>query len=268
MPLVTFVIPVRHQENAADWDRLSRYLAQTLASVAAQTHDDWRGVVVANDGADLPPMPDRFEVERVTFPPNRLHGKGEASRDAFLDAFRIDKGRRVLAGMLRVPDTRYYMVVDDDDFVHRDLVRFVKDHAGGAGWKIDRGYGWTDGGRWLIELDDFNHKCGTSLIIRSDIYALPRRAEEADRAFVMEMLGSHHGVDRLLEERRTPLATLPFRGAVYRVGNPGSHSRTPGIVRRYLFAPGWRRNPLLLLRHAAGLRPLDAARRRMFFGAS
>ncbi len=51
MPLLTFVIPVRHQDNAPDWARLSANLAQTLASIAAQSHSDWQGVVVANEGA-------------------------------------------------------------------------------------------------------------------------------------------------------------------------------------------------------------------------
>jgi hypothetical protein len=93
MTLVTFIIPVRHPDNARDWSRLKANLAQTVASISNQTSDDWRGIIVANEGADLPDLPERFCVERVTFPPNDMHERGKASIEAFRDAFRADKVR-------------------------------------------------------------------------------------------------------------------------------------------------------------------------------
>src|SRR3990170_8446327 len=92
MPLVTFIIPVRHQDNARDWSALKANLAQTVASIANQTHGDWRGIIVANEGADLPDLPERVGVERVNFPPNDMHELGKASVEDFRDAFRADKG--------------------------------------------------------------------------------------------------------------------------------------------------------------------------------
>ena len=100
MTLVTFVIPVRHQDNASDWSLLKANLVQTIASISNQTNDDWRGVIVANEGADLPDLPERFVVERVAFPPNDMHELGKASREDFYDTFRADKGRRVLMGTI------------------------------------------------------------------------------------------------------------------------------------------------------------------------
>ena len=78
MSLVTFIIPVRHQDNARNWSLLKANLAQTIASISNQTHDDWRGIIVANEGADLPDLPQRFSVERVSFPPNDMHERGKA----------------------------------------------------------------------------------------------------------------------------------------------------------------------------------------------
>ncbi|HET8762813.1 MAG TPA: glycosyltransferase, partial [Gemmatimonadales bacterium] len=75
-PLVSFVIPVRHQDNARDWAALKANLTQTIASISNQTHDDWRAIIVANEQADLPELPPGFEVERVTFPPNDMHERG------------------------------------------------------------------------------------------------------------------------------------------------------------------------------------------------
>ena len=195
-----------------------------------------------------------------------MHEKGANKRDDFLDAFRIDKGRRVLAGMLTQSSSKYFMTVDDDDFVHRDLTRFVGQNAGAPGWKIDRGYLWNDGGKLLFQHDEFNHVCGTSLVIRTDLFNLPATESEADPAFVSQMLGSHQNVDKLLAARGTPLESLPFRGAIYRVGHAGSHSRMPGFLKSYVMTNGWYRYPRTFLRRLAKVRLLNGRSRADFFG--
>ena len=240
MTPLTFIIPVRHQDNSPNWSQLKANLAQTVRSIASQTSADWRGIIVANDGADLPDLPPQFSVERVQFPPNLLHDKGSATRDDFLNAFRLDKGRRVLKGMLAAGDTRFFMICDDDDFVSNKIAAFAASHSDALGWKITQGYVWDTGGSWLYRHDDFNHVCGTSLVVRKDLYQLPARFEEADEEFIMTMLGSHYGVADALEKQGRPLQPLPFRGAVYRVASPGSHSQTPGIFQKYILT----RNPI------------------------
>jgi exopolysaccharide biosynthesis galactosyltransferase PssJ len=54
--------------------------------------DDWRGIMQANEGADLPDLPERFSVERVTFPPNDMHERGEASLKASATPFAPTRG--------------------------------------------------------------------------------------------------------------------------------------------------------------------------------
>lgn len=266
MTLVTFIIPVRHQDNARDWNLLKANLAQTVASISNQTNGDWRGIIVANEGAELPDLPERFDVERVNFPPNDMHELGKASIEDFRDAFRTDKGRRVLMGMLRARDSRFFMIVDDDDFVSSRIVQYVSENPDENGWMIDRGYLWDHGGRLLLGHDDFNHLCGTSLIIRSDLYGLPERFEHASLDWIKSMLGSHHRITDILAERGTPLAALPFRGAVYRVAHGGSHSKTPSLLVRYFLNWGALKRPRRLLRNASRLRLVGGAAKREFFG--
>lgn len=268
MSLVTFIIPVRHQDNARDWGLLKANLFQTVASIANQTHDDWRGIVVANEGADLPELPVRFGVVRVGFPPNDLHDIDKADIEAVYDAFRADKGRRVLAGMLAARDSRFFMIVDDDDFVSARIVEHAAAHPDANGWTIDRGYIWDDGGRLLLGHDDFNHLCGTSLIVRSDLYGVPERFEDASPDWVKSMLGSHVRIADILAARGTPLGALPFRGAVYRVAHKGSHSKAPSLVRKYFLSGEAFRRPRRLVRNIGKLRLVDGNARREFFGMS
>lgn len=266
MSLLAFIVPVRHQDNARDWGMLKAKLAQTVTSISRQTHGDWRGIVVANEGADLPDLPAQFDAVRVAFPPNDLHEMGKADLEAVYEAFRADKGRRVLAGMLAARDSRFFMIVDDDDFVSARIAGHVARHPGANGWTIDRGYIWDDGGRLLLGYDEFNHLCGTSLIVRSDLYGLPARFEDASPDWIKSMLGSHVRIAGILAERGTPLETLPFRGAVYRVAHGGSHSGAPSLVRKYFLSREAAARPRRMLRHLARLRLVDSHARREFFG--
>ena len=57
MPLLTFIIPVRHPLNAANWAEQVEFLKATAQSVSGQIHEDWDAVVIANHGAALPELP-------------------------------------------------------------------------------------------------------------------------------------------------------------------------------------------------------------------
>lgn len=255
---LTFIIPVRHQDNARDWGALRGRLAETLASIANQTSDSWRAYVVANQGADLPPLPPGIVDVRVDFPPNDMHELGKAGQDAFYDAFRWDKGRRVLSGMLAAETTRFFMIVDDDDFVSNRLAGFAGENPAANGWTINRGYAWSEGGNVLMKHNNFHYSCGTSLIIRSDLYQLPDSFASADVEWVKDRLGSHLSIVDLLMQNGTPLLQLPFRGAVYRIGHAGSHSRAPGIFGEYIGNRKLRGNPRQILYNLRNLRWLGS----------
>jgi hypothetical protein len=263
---LTFLIPVRHPANARDWARTKANLAETVRSISAQTNLDWRGLIIANEGSDLPVLPERFDVEWVHFPPNNMYEQAGQSREDFLEAVRLDKGLRVLKGMLRARASRFVMIVDDDDFISSRIVQFVSEHPNANGWKIDLGYFWNDGGALLLQLDNFNQVCGTSHIIRSDLYRLPRTFEEATPDYIKTMMGSHYRLADSMAEWGAPLEGLPFRGAIYRVGQSGSHSLTPSILKMYFLNRQSIQNPCQFARDLMRLRLVSEAVRQEFFG--
>jgi hypothetical protein len=262
---LTFVIPVRHPANAKNWSALVRRLDQTVRSVAAQTTTGWRGIVVANEEAELPVLPTPFEVVKVTFPPNPLHELTVENRDAVLDQFRIDKGRRVLAGMLAAAaDTDYFMIVDDDDFVSRHLVSHLQAHHGAPGWTVAEGYVWSEGSGVMYRHPYLASLCGTSHIVRTDLYRLPPSVAAADMDHVKSMLGSHLQIERRLQAEGNALLPLPFAGAIYRVGHPEAHSKSRGVLRTFAFNRQALRRPVRALRNLARLRLVSPAITREF----
>lgn len=225
--IVTFVIPVRHQANCNDWAKLKSNLTQTLLSISMQINPNWRAIIVANRGADLPQLPDKVEVCYVDFPPNQLYQRGQNSKKVFYEAVRLDKGKRVLTGMLSVRDTHYYMVVDDDDLISNRLVEFLSQQKIVDGWKVTHGYVWGDGGRMLLINRAFHYLCGTSLIIRADLFNLPSRIEDLSDDEIKNVFGSHIKVIDYFYDRGVSLKALPFHVTIYRVGYGGSHSLSP-----------------------------------------
>ena len=158
--VLTFVVPLRHPQNSADWGALKRRLVQTIRSIAGQDDDRWRAIIVANEGSDLPPLPANFAVRLVDFPPNPMFEQGNNDLAAFRDACRLDKGRRVLAGIREADRSGHVMVVDDDDFVSSRLTSFVAAHPGKSGWYVQDGYLWGDGGKLLYEYASRAHPTG------------------------------------------------------------------------------------------------------------
>ena len=265
--VMTFVIPLRHPQNSPDWLALKRRLSETIRSIAGQDDVRWRAIIVANEGADLPPLPRNFAVKRVDFPPNPMFEQGDNDLEAFRDCVRLDKGRRVLAGILEAKSTGYVMVVDDDDFVSCRLTSFVASHSGESGWYVRNGYIWGDGGKLIYEYADFSKFCGTSHIIRTDLYELPASVETADPDKIRRFFGSHVFIREFLEERGNALRPLPFVGAIYRVGHAGAHSNSPGLIKQVFLSRELLKNPLKLVGRLARIRLLDADVRHHFWGS-
>jgi hypothetical protein len=219
--VLTFVIPILHPENSWNWMSLKQHVAQTIRSISQQTSDRWNAVIVANHGSDLPDTPGQFEVKWVAFPPNSLYDRDAADNKRFYDAVRWNKGLRVLAGMLHAQPKGHVMVVDHDDLISNRLVSFVARNEERNGWYIKNGYIWSEGVDLLYCYSDFSQFCGSSHIIRADLYQLPSSIDHASEDYVRRIIGSHVLIREHLANNGAPLAHLPFRGAIYRMGHIG-----------------------------------------------
>jgi len=263
--IITFVIPVRHPTNCHDWDKLTSNLSQTVASISKQTNPHWRAVIVANRDALLPDFKNKkIEISYVDFPPNTLYKKNNLSDMQFFDATRLDKGKRVLTGMLAFQDTHYYMVVDDDDLINHRLVEFLAQHQHVIGWKVKEGYVWGDGGKLLLINRNFHLLCGTSLIIHASLFNLPKTIDEILEEEIKVIYGSHVTIVNYLLEKGVTLQSIPFKAAIYRVGYAGSHSLAPTITRR-VFNKKILSRPLKFILQLLSLRLLTEKIKNEFF---
>jgi hypothetical protein len=139
----------------------------------------------------------------------------------------------------------------------------VGKNCGKNGWRFLTGYLWEDGGRLLYLTSDFCGICGSSHIVRSDLYRIPAALEDASEEYLRYMLGAHRFIDKILSERGTPLDPLPFPGAIWRVGHSGSASNSTGLIRQVIHP----RDPLGSLKEAFRIRLKTKSVERDFFGS-
>lgn len=265
---LTFVIPIRHPDNLRDRDVQVKILQKTFKSYTAQTCDSWRAVIVANPGTPLPDLPEGFDVAWVDYGPNPQHELKQHNFQEALHFFLFDKGRRVWSGIKAFPDSRYFMVMDDDDLVSRDLTKYVRDNSGPNGWFLNKGYGIDPNGAFAMSIDRFHKTSGSSHIVRADLYPLPDKDDESFRKYVMVWLGAHGGITELFEAIGKPLEPLPFYGAVYMVNNPNSHSNSNSMLRQYVLNKNSLLRPWTLPGKIAKLRRVNTKFKEEFLGGA
>ena len=253
--MLDFVIPVRHPSSVPDWGVVKTNLAATLASIAAQDQLSWRCVVVANDGAELPPLPAGVRPVRVSLPLPMMPDPS-AGEEAGFNLVRDDKGARVLAGLQAQRSNGHVMVVDYDDLVSPRLASVVSTNATAPGWYLDAGYLFSGRGFAYLYPRGFFETCGTSLIIRHDLLLPDLDAPSADD--IRYRLGSHKFMKRWLAEAGTPLLRLPFPGASYRIGHAGQTSGSKGVLGRVFSLRSTLRRPWQLPVKISRLRPASA----------
>lgn len=265
--MLTFLIPVRHPDSVPDWRLVRGLIATTLRSVAAQAGGEWAAYVAVERTADLGEPPPGVRIVRTDIPDPRLPDlrSQNAARAA---AVRRDKGARLVAALEAARGDcaagGHLMVCDYDDLVSRRLAAFARGKA--DGWVVERGMLW-DGGRWaLLHPGPFHELCGTSVIVHSRHLTGADgplgSGERADRH-----LGSHKFLVDDLAAQGTPLAPVPFAGAVYRLGTGVNAMQSNDLWRRIANPRLLRRHPLRQLRSALALRRVGPAFRREFMAA-
>lgn len=263
--VLTFVIPVRHPSSIADPTLARSLMAETLASLAAQTHPDWRCVIAAERDADLPDLPPGVEVVETDIPAPDLPHLAE-DKHTNREMIRQDKGRRIMTALVAVQPRGHVMVVDYDDLVSRRLAALSAERPDAAGWYFDSGWLYSGGAVVSAYPQGFNRFCGTSVIVHRRLLRIPETMADYEPDYTARTLGGHIFVRQDLADAGTPLEPLPFPGAVYRIGHVHSASLSDTLWGRIVNRQTIRA-PAEIVRNLGRLRPLGRSLRREFFGA-
>lgn len=133
-----------------------------------------------------------------------------------------EKAQKILVGLnhARQDEATHTMVVDADDCISCDLAQFVEENSDAEGWYIKQGYIYKEGKKHIcLNRKNFNHLCGTSIIVKSKWSEL----------LISNGEYYNHCADSL--NNGVKFQPLPFAGAVYSVENQENYRMTADAVR-------------------------------------
>ncbi|MBF4572935.1 glycosyltransferase family 2 protein [Herbiconiux sp. VKM Ac-1786] len=239
--MLAFITTLRHPQNSVSYDRVEKLLDETLRSVAQQTSEEFVIIIVGNKRPDFS-LPARTHFVQVEFPPPAPPTGAQTAREPFV----WDKGTKLGIGLIAAAeyDPTHVMIFDADDFVHRDLAKFVQDNPAHPGWVVREGWMYSRARNAYVAQSNFNRTCGTSFVVPFEAYGVPGdlsvtasqqeiAAGYADR--LSAIMGAHRDAEAWHRDHGRVLAEFPFRAAVYHVDTGENHSAKSlsGLARPY-----------------------------------
>lgn len=236
--MLLFVVPVKSKSSATSWPDLSKLFNRCLNSICKQTSPDFHVIVVCNERPDNSFSHSKVTYLDVDFPTPK------PEYNARVD----DRAKRVVTGILAAQKLcpTHIMSVDADDCVSKHIAEFVSANVTSNGWYVNSGYEYQEGSqKILIRRNNFNKICGTCNIINYDLLQLPEKLLPYEELSGYDRFIGGHPLAKIdLAERGSPLAPLPFPGAIF-VRDPVGESVS---MQEDLLAK-LRRNPRELLRN-------------------
>jgi glycosyltransferase involved in cell wall biosynthesis len=210
--MLVFIIPLKSPQVSKSWKNVSFLCEKTLKSICNQTNPNFKIIVVCNAKPDISYshpnviyLVDNFPIPGVE--------KGYTKER--------DRTQKMLTGILyakKLKDTTHIMLVDADDRVSDRLAEYVSHYPNCPGWFITNGYCYQENSVFIkVMRKAFHHYCGTSNILRKDLYDIDSNdSETRDRLFKAYR---HKQLEQTLAARGIYLESLPFKGAVYIINN-------------------------------------------------
>lgn len=230
--MVVFVVPIKSEQVSTNWCVFSVLVERTMQSICQQTSQNFKVVAVCHEIPEISFSHDNLEFVQVSFDPpsaKRIEDPNAFDpRNPYRNvAKEEDKARKIMEGIAygRQYNPDYYMVVDADDCINKNLVKFVDEHNSpdNHGWYFKEGFIYNEGSNLIfLNKNTFNVLCGTCIVVR---------AELVDKLIELEpFVVFTHDFTELGDNRE--LKPLPFTGAIYSIGNTENYCSTPEAVRK------------------------------------
>jgi len=215
---VSFLTPLRKKLDPAVWEETCRLLSQTIGSLQNQSNSAFTMVVA---GHDRPALFDDLEDERFQFA--SIHF-GDRALDR---AWQIDKSWKLAtaAATASKHSPRYYMSLDADDLLHRDLVAWMAQQNDPAilcdrAWEVD-----LDLGKALVR-KDMSHRCQSTVAFKTSDFPLPKDCSWDEWVKVPFISVGHGDVKTYLEEQGRKWTVPPMNSMIYLRGHGSNVSDT------------------------------------------
>lgn len=260
--MLNFIVPVRHPQNMKDPEIQKHNLSKTLLSLSNQSITEYKIIIVVNPGTLLPQLPERCEVCFVDSDPIEEEG---LTIDELRPLRHCDVARKVHAGLILSGLKGFFMKVDDDDFVHKDIAKLCYENPGKDGFRVTKGYMWSENSNFLYYLNNFHNRCGTCNILKAELLDIPPQLEKNVSDRLRDMLGYHTRLKTVLQDRLT-IEDIDFPAAIYNIGHGNSNMMHPNVWQLYFRNRAIHTKPIEFITKLMKLRLVTSKTKKYFFG--
>lgn len=228
--MLLFLVPLKSSKVSNSWDNTCLLLERCLRSICAQTHADFKVLVICHEKPQLTFQHAAIEFLSVDFPRPKPVDYNESFP---MKEPNRDKHKKVLFGLLHAQTLMpsHVVFMDADDLVSQNLVAFVNQNVNEPGWYIGQGFEYIEGSEKLVFIKErFYGKCGSSHIVRFDL--LEKIVQTTSIETVDHRFLHHQDVRRFVKDQGATLAPLPFPGAVYVTNHGENVWASRGILRQ------------------------------------
>jgi hypothetical protein len=210
--MLIFIVPLKSKEVSKSWANTCQLLERSLYSICNQTDLRFKVIVVCSTRPEIQFDHPNIEYLEVDFDVPKTYSEKE-----------LDKGRKVVRGLLYARDfsPSHIMVVDADDCISCNLVKYVNENSNASGWVLNNGYVYQEDSHFIYyRKSHFYSWCGTCNIIKFDACPLPDKDVKFSEDIALYYSGKNHAnIKEDLKKQGYLLEALPFVGAVYIIGN-------------------------------------------------
>lgn len=231
--MLVFVVPIKSAQISTNWEVFSVLVERTMKSISQQTSQNFKIVAVCHEIPVMKFQHPNLEYVQVDFLPptdENIAAADSADNPDPLNyrngAKEADKAKKIMKGVEygKKYNPSYYMVVDADDCINKNIVKFVEENPNeNAGWYFKKGYIYNEGSNLIfLNRNTFNVLCGTCIIVKAD--QMDNLLEkEPKELFNHDLVNLPNG---------NKLLPLPFPGAIYSLGNTENYCSTPEAVKK------------------------------------
>lgn len=211
--MVVFVIPFISQQRSQNWEHQCFMLERTLMSLENQLDGNWIACVSCHEVPKLTnSISNRVRFYQVSFEPGASISKEYPANS------QRDRNWKVCHALTEVkkyqPD--YVMELDSDDWVRRDLVKWVHEIQPQTGVYFDKGYEVHWKWKRSYSRQDMTHICGSTFLLKSpDFQYLPDNTSFDELDKCLWLFENHKTIKAYFHKKNVELIDCPYPMIAY-----------------------------------------------------
>ncbi|MEA5516910.1 hypothetical protein [Nodularia sp. UHCC 0506] len=211
------IIPLKAKKVSRSWEITSNLLHNTLLSLQNQSSQNYHAVVVGHDRPHLSALRhDLINFIHTEFEIPPLKKGGSYSKYSDFDRI-IDKYRKIAEGycFLESKNIQYFMVLDADDLIHKDLSKYILADCNPHGYILKAGYEYFSKAKRVIPRKKLDKICGSTTIIHANHMPKIDTVNDESLKLIPWCFLSHSQMEEYFFKKKSPLKTVPFKSLMY-----------------------------------------------------